>query len=99
MYVDSLMRVSPFASSDRTLLTERLTSGQGSTIEAILRRAAQSLSVLMQELAMAGGPRLDQIGLQRLELVRLSSDRLVLVLSLQGCAVRTSCVETSEQIA
>jgi heat-inducible transcriptional repressor len=99
LYVDSLMRVGPIASSDRNLLTERLTSGEGSTIEAILRRAAQSLSVLTQELGMAVGPRLDRIVLQRLELVRLSIDRLVLVLSLQGGAVRTIFVEISEQIA
>ena len=99
LYVDSLMRVGPIANSDRDLLAERLVSGEGSTIEAILRRAAQSLSVLTQELGMAVGPRLDQIVLQRLELVRLSSERLVLVLSLHGGAVRTIFVEISEQIA
>jgi len=99
LYVDSLMRVTPIASSDRDLLAERLKPGEGSTIEAILRRAAQSLSVLTQELGMAVGPRLDSITLQRLELVRLSTERLVLVLSLQGGAVRTIFVEISEQIA
>ena len=99
LYVDSLMRVAPIASSDRDLLAEQLASGGGSTIEAILRRAAQSLSVLTQELGMAVGPRLDRIVLQRLELVRLSSERLVLVLSLQGGAVRTIFVEISELIA
>ncbi len=99
LYVDSLTRVAPIANSDRDLLTERLASRDGSTIEAILRRAAQSLSVLTQELGMAVGPRLDSILLQKLELVRLSSERLVLVLSLQGGAVRTIFVEISEQIA
>ena len=98
LYVDSLMRVAPIASSDRDLLAEQLTSG-GSTIEAILRRAAQSLSVLTQELGMAVGPRLDKIVLQKLELVRMSSERLVLVLSLQGGAVRTIFVEVGEPIA
>jgi heat-inducible transcriptional repressor len=93
------MHVAPIANSDRDLLAEQLASGGGSTIEAILRRAAQSLSVLTQELGMAVGPRLDRIVLQRLELVRLSSERLVLVLSLQGGAVRTIFVEISEQIA
>jgi heat-inducible transcriptional repressor len=98
LYVDSLMRVSPIATSDRDLLAEQLTTG-GSTIEAILRRAAQSLSVLTQELGMAVGPRLDKIVLQKLELVRMSSERLVLVLSLQGGAVRTIFVEVGEPIA
>jgi len=98
LYVDSLMRVAPIATSDRDLLVEKLAGG-GSTIEAILRRAAQSLSVLTQELGMAVGPRLDKIVLQRLELVRLSTERLVLVLSLHGGAVRTIFVEISEHIA
>jgi heat-inducible transcriptional repressor len=99
LYVDSLlMRAAPIANSDRDMLAERLSVG-GSTIETILRRAAQSLSVLTQELGMAVGPRLDQIVLQRLELVRLSSERLVLVLSLQGGAVRQIFVEVSQRIA
>jgi heat-inducible transcriptional repressor len=99
LYVDSLMRVAPIASSDRDMLAERLASSGGSTIETILRRAAQSLSVLTQELGMAVGPRLDQIVLQRLELVRLSSERLVLVLSLHGGMVRQIFVEVGERIA
>ena len=99
LYVDSLMRVAPIASPDREKLAEQLSATGGSTIEAILRRAAQSLSVLTQELGMAVGPRLDQIVLQRLELVRLSSERLVLVLSLQGGAVRQIFVEVGERIA
>ena len=99
LYVDSLMRVGPIASPDREKLAEQLSASGGSTIEAILRRAAQSLSVLTQELGMAVGPRLDQIVLQRLELVRLSSERLVLVLSLQGGAVRQIFVEVGERIA
>ena len=48
---------------------------------------------------MAVGPRLDETVLSRLELVRLSTERLVLVLTLQGGAVRTIFVEVAEQIA
>jgi heat-inducible transcriptional repressor len=99
LYVDSLTRVAPIATSDRDMIAEQLASGGGSTIEAILRRAAQTLSVLTQELGMAVGPRLDQTVLSRLELVRLSSERLVLVLTLQGGAARTIFVEMTEPIA
>jgi xanthine/CO dehydrogenase XdhC/CoxF family maturation factor len=59
LYVDSLMRVAPIASSDRDMLAERLAAGGGSTIEAILRRAAQSLSVLTQELGMCCGGHME----------------------------------------
>jgi heat-inducible transcriptional repressor len=99
LYVDSLMRVAPLKAPERDRIAMQLRASGGSTIEAILRRAAQSLSVLTQELGVALGPSLESAVLQRLELVRISSDRLVLVLSLAGGAVRTIFVEVSGTIA
>ncbi|MDA1081623.1 MAG: hypothetical protein O2973_08080 [Gemmatimonadetes bacterium] len=88
VYVDQLMAVTPLNASERDRLKVEI--GQGTaTIESILRRAAQSLGVLAQELGVALGPRLDESVLARLELVRLSAERLMVVLSLLGGAVRT----------
>ena len=50
----------------------RSSRATGTAIETILRRAAQTLGVLTQELGVALGPRLDQAMLRRLELVRVS---------------------------
>src|ERR671922_1480780 len=58
VYVDSLIRLSPLAEATRGQLREQLAGG-GTAIEAILRRAAQVLGVLTQELGVALGPRLD----------------------------------------
>jgi len=97
VYVDELMRVSPLNDSERDRLKVEI--GQGTaTLESILRRAAQSLGVLSQELGVALGPRLDEAVLSKVELVRLSSERLMLVLSLRGGAVRTIFIEVSGQI-
>lgn len=98
LYVDSLIRVEPLASRERARLAKQIGEG-GSAIESILRRAAQSLGVLSQELGVALGPRLDQALLQRLELVRLSSEKLILVLTLTGGAVRTIFIEIKGEIA
>ncbi len=62
-------------------------------------RAAQSLGVITQELGVALGPRFDDSRLERIELVRLSSDRLLVVLTLHGGAVRTIFVEARGQVA
>src|SRR5690242_4358937 len=70
-----------------------------SPIELILRRAAQTLGVLTQELGVAIGPRLDASILRRLELVRVSSDRLLMVLTLEGGEMRTVFVEVPGEIA
>jgi heat-inducible transcriptional repressor len=98
VYVDELMRVHPLESIDQRRLAEEISAG-GSAIESILRRAAQSLGVLTQELGVALGPRLDQTVLDKLEIVRLTSDKLILVLSLRGGAVRTIFIEVPGEIA
>ncbi len=102
MYVDSLIRLTPLAMQERDNLVERILGAggsSGSAIETVLRGAAQSLGVLTQELGVALGPRLDETVLQRLELVRLSADRLLLVLTLERGAVRTIFVEVGGAVA
>ena len=100
VYVDSLMALpsAPVGAQERARLAEEIASG-GSAIEAIIARAAQSLGVLTQELGVALGPRLDQTVLQRLELVRLSSERLLMALTLKGGIMRTVFVEVRGEIA
>ena len=98
VYVDSLIRVDSVTRADRKKLAEEIAAG-GSAIEAILTRAAQSLGVLTQELGVALGPRLDKAILSKVELVRVSSERLLIVLALTGGAVRTIFVEVPGTIA
>lgn len=101
VYVDTLMGATrpPQAAVDR-LAEELVASGNGaSAIEIILRRAAQSLSVVSQELGVALGPRMDHARLQRLDLIRMSNERILLVLTLEGGAVRTIFVEVAGQMA
>jgi heat-inducible transcriptional repressor len=97
MYVDSLDQLAPLVAQERDQLVERILAG-GSAIETVLRCAAQSLSVLTQELGVALGPRLEETRLERLELVRLSSDRLLIVMTLEGAAMRTIFVEAPGEI-
>ena len=99
-YVDSLLSRPPLSPIDTVRLTEELAVANGSSaIESILRRAAQTLGLLTQELGVAVGPRLDRAVLKRLELVRVSSQRLLMVLTLEGGVVRTVFVEVPGEIA
>lgn len=98
-YVDSLLSSPPkIASVEHERLAEVL-SGGDSAIETILRRAAQSLGILTQELGVAMGPRLANSMLRSLDLVRVSSERLLMVLALEGGAVRSVFVEIAGSIA
>jgi heat-inducible transcriptional repressor len=98
VYVDSLMGVRPLQERAREQMIEELSTG-GSAIETILRRAALMLGVLTQELGVALGPRLEEAKLERLELIRLSSERLLLVLRLAGGSAQSIFVEVAGEIA
>ena len=100
LYVDQLLAVPPVASPDTERLAEEIAArGAGSAIEAWRRRAAQTLGVLTQELGVALGPRLGSSVLRKLDLVRVSSERLLMVLTLDGGVMRTVFVEVAGEIA
>ncbi len=98
VYVDSIMPLPAISHREQDALSAQITSG-GLAVEGILRRAAQSLGVITQELGVALGPRLDDSVLQRVDLVRLSSERILAALTLTGGAVRTIFVEARGDIA
>ena len=103
VYVDSLIHVPALAPADQDRLNEHLATaapdGRLHTIEAILRRAAQSLGVLTQELGVAVGPALDAAALRQVDLVRLASDRLLVVITLDRGPARTVFIEVPGEIA
>jgi len=98
-YVDSLLQVAPLESADVELLQENLRSTGGTAIESVLRRAAQSLGVLSQELGVALGPRMNDAVLERLDLARVSTGRLLMILTIGGGFARTVFVEVQGEIA
>jgi heat-inducible transcriptional repressor len=100
VYVDSLMRLppQPVSPSEANQIREELTS-ERTAVDQILYRAAQVLGVLTRELGMAVGPSLDEAQLERLELLQVSSDRLLLVLTLKSGVVRTIFVDVPSHLA
>lgn len=97
-YVNRLMRPT-VSRSARAKLEQEIGPAGRNPIEEILRRAAQVLGVLTQELGIAVSPTLDSLILERLELVRLSEERLLVVLTLQSGVVRTIFVEIPGAVA
>lgn len=99
LYVNRLMRPAPVPQSVRAKLENEILPGSRNAIDEILLRAAQVLGVLTQELGVAIAPTLDGLVLERLELVRVSSERLLAVLTLQSGLVRTIFVEVPAAVA
>ncbi len=100
VYVDRLMHHAPPSDEERGLIESEVVLVQGGgAIEEILRRAAQVLGVLTQELGVAVAPALDRVVLERLELVRVSAERLLVVLTLGSGFVRTIFLEIPSTLA
>ncbi len=94
-YVAGLRLSSP-TEHDREVLAAELresTSAPTSVVEELMRRAAQVVGVLTQELGVAVVPALDELMLERIELVPVSSERLLIVFNLRSGVVRTIYVQ------
>lgn len=98
MYVDALMRLPAVTVDEAHQIREEL-AGPRNAVDQILARAAQVLGVLTQELGVAVGPSLDDAVLERLELLAVSSERLLLVMTLKSGTVRTIFVEVPSHMA
>jgi heat-inducible transcriptional repressor len=96
VYVDALMRRTPPDLVARETLEAEL--GAASASEQLVRRAAQVLGILTQELGVAVAPSLEEIVLERIDLASVSSDRLLMVFNLRSGAVRTIYVRVPASI-
>src|SRR3954470_15732397 len=98
IYVNEIMRLAPLSHEAQHTLHAGLL-GSRNAVEEILRRAAQVLGVLTQELGVAVAPALDELVLERLELVPVTAERLLLVFNLRSGVVRTIFVEVPARTA
>ena len=99
LYVDRLMDRQALTQAERVSLRLELAhEGEGAAIERLLRRAAQVLGLLTQELGIAVAPRLEEATLERLDLIPVSEQRVLLILSLRAAGVRTVYVDVPAAI-
>src|SRR4026208_1775137 len=98
VYVNAIMRLAPPTDEARETLRSEL-AGSRNALEEIVRRAAQVLGVLTQELGVAVGPALDELVMERLELVPVSTERLLLVFNLRSGVLRTIFVEVPARVS
>lgn len=93
-YVDTMMRPVKLTAAERSRLRQELTEPDSMTgLEQIVRRAAQVLGLITGELGVAIAPRIDEAVLDKLELIALSGEKVLLVLTLGSGLVRTVYVE------
>lgn len=99
-YVDSLMGRARLSEAEHTSLRQELAGvGERAAAEQLIRRAAQVLGLLTQELGIAIAPRLDEAILERVELVRLAEGKVLLILALRAGGARTVYVDVPSPLS
>jgi heat-inducible transcriptional repressor len=93
-YVDSLMRVERPSPEETQRLAATLAVAPAGGPE-LLSRAVRALSVLTRELGIGLAPRVEETVLGKIDLIGVSSERILLVLSLRSGPMRTIFVEGS----
>jgi heat-inducible transcriptional repressor len=96
-YVDSLMEVQKLRSSDKGIINKGFDTELNET-EEILKITSAILSNITKQLACVSYPRLDAGVFEKLQLVSLSSSRLLVVVTIRGGLVKTLTLEIDSEI-
>ena len=92
-YVDTLMQPIRLTTAEQRLLRRQLADEASGPIERVIRRAAQVLGLLTGELGVAIAPRLEEVLLEKLELVQIAAEKVLMVVTLQRGNVRAIYVD------
>ena len=96
-FVDNLMQPLPLTPKEESLLRDQLDQ-MPLEPNTILRECSRLLGKLSNLLGVVLSPRLSAAVLERLEIVRLSSSRLMFVISLKSRLVKTVILEVSSEV-
>src|SRR6185436_899453 len=89
------IRPAPLSPVERESLVRELDpmGASASAVERLVRRATRALSVLSAELGVAITPRLREAVLEKLDLIPLSAEKVLMVATLGGGIARTVYVD------
>ena len=96
-YVDALMEIQKLKNSDKGIIDKSLEQNTLETDE-ILKIASRLLSGITKQIACVTYPKLDNGILSRIQLVPLSSTRLLVVVSIKSGMVKTMTLEFESEV-
>lgn len=97
-FVDRLMEPLAPSPQERANLARELEGAGTSAVERLVIHATRALSFISHELGVAVAPRLDDAVLEKLELIKVSSAKVLLVATIGGGVVRTVYVDLPVEV-
>ena len=88
-FVDRLMEPHQPSIRERIRLEEEIERSGSFAVEQLVRHATRAMSLISNELGVAVAPRINEANLDRLELIKVSSSKVLLVATIRGGLVRT----------
>jgi heat-inducible transcriptional repressor len=92
-FVDRLMEPHALSEDERRNLDREVGQAGSTAIERLVMQATRALSLISNELGVAVAPRIEDAVLERLELIQVSSSKVLLVATIRGGVVRTVYVD------
>lgn len=92
-FVDRLMEPHALSLVERESLEREVGLAGSSAIERLVMHATRALSLISNELGVAMAPRLEDAVLEKVELIQVSSNKVLLVATIRGGVVRTVYVD------
>ena len=91
-FVDRVVRPESLVRSEKIRIEREILSGDG-TLERILRNATRALGLLVNELGVGSVPQLDRARLEKIDLISVSSQKVLMVVTIKSGMVRTVYVD------
>ena len=92
-FVDRLMEPLELSELERESLEREVGLAGSSAIERLVMQATRALSLISNELGVAVAPRLEDAVLEKVELIQVSSSKVLLIATIRGGLVRTIYVD------
>lgn len=96
-YVDSLMNVQIIDHNEKNLIDKEFGNNIGDRDE-LLKITSNILSKITRQLACVTYPKLETGALERLQIISLSSTKILIVISIKGGLVKTITIEFASEI-
>lgn len=97
LYVDALMRRVRLSVDERKMIADSLETSSNE-FEHVMREATRILAYLSHQLSVTVSPKMDDGIFQRMELVKLASDRILVVISIKSGLIKTITLEIPSDI-
>ncbi len=97
-FVDQLVQPTALSESERERIQRELEGTGASAVERMVRRTARALSLLSFELGLAVAPRLDDAVLEKLDLIQVSVEKVLLVATIRSGFIRTIYVDIPGEV-